>query len=372
MSFPSFTKYLAQTNAHKILQALHKHLEKGGCSWKQNALFSFLLNNNDDPVVKKKIIDIQPETKKKKPEKKEPNIKLSTQNLAFLVWFLIGSGLSYATISFLIGYSKPYVQKLANMIQGWGGLLLSSILYYSGKICVDEKYIKLDGVTQYIFSAVDAVTGLPLFVMYSPSKTAQSWQIFFTLFKKHYGIPSLIITDGCLALQKGRFAVFPNVAHQFCKFHKLKNLIKKFFENVNDNSLLQRLIKKAKQIFSRNTVGARRKALLEIESLIPPCLSGYFNDHLKSTWKHLTKSLTSNAVERWNRKIKMIVSGKYGLKTPETITQLIYCLWFKELIMKGSNLLNPESIIQKINITNICQENIDKFELEHFFDLRCA
>jgi transposase-like protein len=372
ISFPSFTKYLSQANSCRILQAVHKKIAKGTCEFNQNELFSYLLELQDDPVVKKKIKSMDTERAKKQPEKREPTLKLETQNKAFLVWFFIGAGLNYKIISLIMGYSTSYIQKLANNILKFRDLLLSSISNYSGKICVDEKYVKLEGVWRYVFSAVDAVTGFPLLVEYFPTKTAQSWQLFFTMFKKHYPPPSLIISDGCLALNAGRIAIFPNVPHQYCKFHVMKNLIQKLFESMINKKEILNLICKLKQVFSRETVGARKKAFNELENRMPENIKEYFALNVKSIWKHLTKSLTNNKAERWNRKIKKIVSGKYGLKTPETIRQLVYCLWFKEMIMNSKNHINPETIISKINMTKICQENIANTDLEHYFSLHCA
>ena len=94
----------------------------------------------------------------------------------------------------------------------------------------------------------------------------------------------------------------------------------------------------------------------------------YFDKKIKKKWKHLTKSLTSNAAERWNKKIKKIVSGKYGLKTPETISLLVNCLWFKELIMNGKIHLDSESTISNLNITELCQEMIPIKQLDQLFE----
>ena len=129
------------------------------------------------------------------------------------------------------------------------------------------------------------------------------------------------------------------------------------------------MIKKLKQVFARETVGARRKALLELEKMLPQNTLEYFNLHIKKEWKHLTKSLTTNAAERWNRKIKKIVSGKYGLKRPETIQQLVYCLWFKELITNGGQHLAVDAKITNINMSKICQEILSNDRIEHLFTI---
>jgi transposase-like protein len=235
---------------------------------------------------------------------------------------------------------------------------------------VDEKYVKLNGTFHYVFSAVDGVSGIPLLVDYFQYKTAQSWQAFFTVFKMHYGTPNLIVSDGCLSLKAGRLAVFPEVKYQYCKFHKIRNLTKKVFRYETDPQKAKKLIKKIKQVFSRKTSGGRRKALLELEMMLPTEMKGYFKERIKDVWLHLTKSLTSNAAERWNRKIKKVLSGRYGLKSPETIKQLVYCLWFKELVIKGRKHLAPDSLIKNIKITTICQEMTQNYKMERLMILQ--
>ena len=84
-------------------------------------------------------------------------------------------------------------------------------------------------------------------------------------------------------------------------------------------------------------------------------------------WRHLSKNLTSNVSERFNRKLKKILSGRYGLKSEETALAIIYSLWLKELIVKGKLNINNNSFIAKLNISLICQENLDNKHIESLF-----
>ncbi len=366
----SFNKYLSQANTCLILQSIHKNISKKGNYWDKNHLFSYLLKNNENPVVKKRIEEMKESEIETKPEKVSVKIKLSTQTKSFLVKFLVGASMSYQMIAFIMGMSKSNVRKLVYRDPYFYQLLLSSIVRYSGIISVDEKYVKLNGVFLYVFSAVDDKTGIPLMVQLYPQKNADSWKIFFTLFKKHYGNPSLIISDGCPSLAKGRKEVFPKVSFQYCKFHKMKNLIKNIYQSEKDIKLIKKIINKLKQVFNRQTVGARRKALLELEKMITGTAKEYFISSFMGQWKHLTKSYTSNAAERWNKKIDKVISGKYGLKTPETIEQLVHCLWFRELITNGKVHLDSKSIISTINIPKFSQEMIEINHMEQLFDIK--
>jgi transposase-like protein len=348
------------------MKSIHRHIDSDR-KIETEYLLSYLIENSENPVIKKRIKNMVNTQEIKKTETYNTKLNLDVDNLSLLVKFLVGSGMSFELIGFMLGISKSYVKKLVYRMSDFKDMLLGSIDKYSGGICVDEKYVKLKGEFKFIFSAVDKVTGIPLLVMYFEEKTSASWQTFFTVFKKHYGKPKLIVSDGCLALKNGRSKVFPHVPYQYCKFHKLKNLIAKIYKHHGNSESKEKLITKLKQVFSRDTTNGRRKALLELESMMFKELQEYFDTRFMKEWKHLTKSLTSNAAERWNRKIKKIVSGKYGLKSPETIQMLASCLWFKELIMRGQPHLSKESMISKINITVLCQEKIAVDSLEHYF-----
>ena len=86
-------------------------------------------------------------------------------------------------------------------------------------------------------------------------------------------------------------------------------------------------------------------------------------------WRHLSKNLTSNVSERFNRKIKKALSRRYGLKSEETVLAIIYSLWLKELIVKGKLNINKDSFIANLNIGLICQENLDTEHIEALFKI---
>jgi len=368
MSHSCFIKYLANVNTSEVLKSIHKCYGIDN-KWDNQILLSYLIENHQNPIIRKTICDLVSTNNLKNKTTSMCNLNLSIDNKSYLVKFLVGSNLSHETIALMLGISKSYVKKLLYRIPDFKETLINSITKYSGKIIVDEKYVKLNGEFGYVLSAVDKIKGIPLLSLYFPEKTKESWQVFFLHFKKYYGTPSLIISDGCPALIGGRALVFPNVKYQYCKFHKMRNLISKIFENTKDTKLIKKLIDKLKQVFSRETRKGRRAALLELETMMLGKLKKYFDEKFMKQWKHLAGSETSNAAERWNRKIEKIVSGKYGLKTPETIQQLVNCLWFKELIMRGHSHVSNESIVSKIKIGKLCQEYIDCSGLEKLFDI---
>ncbi len=76
----------------------------------------------------------------------------------------------------------------------------------------------------------------------------------------------------------------------------------------------------------------------------------------KENEKNLTKGYTSNASERWNRKIEKVISGRYGLKSEKFVEQLVTSLWLKEAIRDKRHL--GKSFVDELNIKSVCQENL--------------
>jgi hypothetical protein len=61
------------------------------------------------------------------------------------------------------------------------------------------------------------------------------------------------------------------------------------------------------------------------------------------------------------------MSGRYGLKSVETAANLANSLWLKELIDKGQYILQDDSLIASLNISQICQEKLDWQHLDLLF-----
>ncbi|MCF7912708.1 MAG: hypothetical protein K9M99_09280 [Candidatus Cloacimonetes bacterium] len=81
-----------------------------------------------------------------------------------------------------------------------------------------------------------------------------------------------------------------------------------------------------------------------------------FSKQILHDWKYLTMCLTSNASERWNRKIAKVIAKRYGLKSRKFVMQLITSLWLKEAINNPKHF--EKCFIDDINLPRICQENL--------------
>jgi hypothetical protein len=234
-------------------------------------------------------------------------------------------------------------------------------------VSVDEKWIKIDGTWHFVLCAVDAVSGFPLLMEIYPTLDTVSWTMFFKQFRKLYGVPKLIQSDGCQKLAAARKAVFPHVRYQLCKFHKLKNLMKRIRKHVRDSKDFIRAVRFAKHSFSNTWVSSRKQAAKSLQELGGPVVAAYVDDHILSCWRQLTMSLTNNTSERFNRKIEKCFSGRYGIPTVESAQVLLRGLWLKELLLNGHQHLSQTSELASLNVSRMCQEHLDSGKILHFF-----
>lgn len=368
MSLPTFKKYLSQTCSLKLLKLTQKLLLEKTCGSGAVSLLRLLADQHNVPVICDGLLE-QAKVKRAEPRMESGlNSGLKRQNLCMLVHYLVGSGLNLQTIALLLNVSKSTVSNLWHEIENLPSLILNSIAKWSGKISIDEKYIKIKGVPHYVITIMDFVTKLPLYMNIYPNTTKESYEECFLTFRQIYKKkPSLIVSDGSQALKAGRMAVFPSVPHQLCKFHKIRNLFARISRCHLPESKERWLKIKVIRAFRRNTVSGRKKGMRELIAILPKPAAEYVASNIIKHWPNLSKSLTSNVSERFNRKIKKVMSGRYGLKSVETAANLTNSLWLKELIDKGQHFLQDDSLIATLNISQICQEKLDWKHLDLLF-----
>ena len=368
MSLPTFRKYVSQTSTLKVIKEAQKLMYKKMRGGGAVDILRLLASQHKVPVLCDSLLKrVQP---KKLEPKRESALRssLKRQNLCFLVHYLVASGLSLQTISLLLNASKATVSNLWHEIEDLPSIILNSIAKWSGKISIDEKYIKIKNIPHYVITIVDFVTGLPLYLNVYPNTTKESYEECFRTFKLIYKrTPTMIVSDGSYALKAGRLAVYPTVPHQLCKFHKMRNLFGKISRCQLSTSRDQFLKNKVIRVFRRSSVSGRKKGLRELMTLLPQPAAKYVDSNIIKHWKHLSKGLTSNVSERFNRKINKVMSGRYGLKSVETAANLANSLWLKELIDRGKNILLDDSLIANLNISQICQEKLDWKHLDLLF-----
>ena len=287
----------------------------------------------------------------------------------WLVVVLYACTLSQEILALLFGVGKTsihnWIYEVCSEELDWQ--ILREIICWSGQVSVDEKWVKLKGQWHFVLCAVDAVSGFPLLICLYPRLDTVSWTLFFLRFKVIYGVPKRIQCDGSQALAAARETVFPGVRYQLCKFHKLKNLMKRFRTHLHDPKLFRRCVRLAKQMFTNTSVSSRKAAARRLQKLAGSEVSSYIEEHILTPWRTLTLSLTTNASERFNRKIEKCVSGRYGIPSEESAKVLLRGLWLKELLLNGQKHLDATSQLRSIDVSRICQDHVDTGKILHFF-----
>lgn len=373
MSEPTFRKYISDIDSCKLLKRFH-HLVSHEKIYPNASFYlkEIIEESEINPAKKKEIVSVFPEVKT--PEKKiDKSIDLSLTVIQkyILAVFLYACGLSQEIISILFGVSKSTVHNWIYRIctDTLEEQILDYIKYWSGQVSFDEKWVWINDRWWFVLSAVDTLTGFPLLMGLYPNLDSISWSIFFKKFKTIYGKPKLITSDGCKKILLAKTLIFPTVRHQLCKFHKLKNLLKKIFQHIPDEELRNSCFKLAKNIFSNKYVSSRKLAAKTLKDKEPK-LADYVQKHILNCWRKLTLNLTNNSSERFNRKIEKTFSVRYGISNPESANVLIRALWLKEVLMNGQKHLENTAQINSINIQKICQEHLKFDNILHFLSYK--
>ena len=360
MSFATFQKYFSQIDSLKLKKRYDElvtskkyQIDKG------RILKEVLEEDNISRKKRKNIMSVFPELEQDEKEMKneisfKKNWEAFTLNL--LIMYLVASNMSFKAISILFGVSKSTIHNWFYRLSFLKVQIIESIKWWSGIISVDEKWIRINGKWKYLLSIVDNTTGFLLFYMIASDLKAETWKIFFQRFYRIFGTPKLIISDGSGSLASGRQSVFPNVPHQLCKFHKLKNLMRNIYLSYENREKHERMVKLAINIFANTTYFGRKRAAKKLMKIAPPKVAKYLKNNILGNWKYLRKSLTSNAVERFNKKIEKVISKRYGLKSIEFVDQLIASLWLREAILDKRHF--DKSFVKQIDLPKESKEYI--------------
>jgi transposase-like protein len=140
---------------------------------------------------------------------------------------------------------------------------------WSGKLVVDEKWIKLFKAWIYLFVACDAESGEVLHqevFLTSDKDTAKT----FLLQLKALGYnPDVIITDLCPNYEKPVADVFAGVPHHLCVFHAeraAKNLVNKYLPSEEDQANKNKLKKNIRDLFKTKTPESLTKCYLKLKN----------------------------------------------------------------------------------------------------------
>ena len=369
----TFNKYVNEIESIKILRRVRQLVSKEeGRLNVSRYLKELLTMAKFHPAKKKEIVELFPhleEENQRNADTKAIDVSSPPAQKKLLVVLLYVCNVSQEVLSLLCGVGKTsihnYIYDVCSEELEWQ--ILRAIVCWSGHVSFDEKWLWIDESWHFALCAVDSVTGFPLLIELYPTLDSVNWTLFFTRFKALYGVPKLIISDGSQSLAIARELVFKGVRYQFCKFHKLKNLMKQIRKHVQGTRCRIRCFRLAKHIFCNKSVSSRKHAAKTIQTLAGKKVSSYIDTHILTCWRKLTLSLTNNASERFNRKIEKCFFGRYGIPSPESAQVLLRGLWFKELLLNGHKHMKATSEILSIDVSRICQEHLDTSKILHFF-----
>ncbi|MDD2228822.1 MAG: transposase [Candidatus Cloacimonetes bacterium] len=368
LSQTTFNKYLDEVGAIAIIKRAQNLLWDKATSGNTVEVLKLLANQHKVPKVCDQLLKHVRSSKSDEPKSRVADLGLDQTQRCLLVNYLVGSNMNFSTIALLLNVSKTTVSNWFHGIKDLQSMLLNSIDKWSGKISIDEKFVRINGVPHYYISIVDFVTGIPLYMHLYPNTKKESFEACFRTFKLLYKKdPTLIVSDGSKSLAAGRKAVFPKVHYQLCKFHKMRNLFAAISKSHVSDEIKFKLKFKAMTVLRRKSVSGRKKGLAEMLRLVPQSAAAYISNNIIKQWRQLSKGLTSNVSERFNRKIEKVTSGRYGLKSEKTAMAIGTSLWLKVLIDRGRSILNDESLIASLNISRLCQENVDWKNFAHLF-----
>ena len=359
MSYICFRNYYSGIDAIKLQKSLKSLFNTNNSSINPIKMISEVLSENDcNGLKRKEIVDVFPEAMKENETDEVRSSflrKVDAYGKNILTMFLIACGLNYKVLAMLLGVSKSSIGNYFHKISFMKEILTNSIIRWSGEISVDEKWLKINGEWCYVLSIVDNKTGFLLYYQLVTYLNADNWKLFFQRFYQLYGIPKLIVSDGSKSLAKARNDVFPKVKSQLCKFHKYKNLLGRI-RKVKNGKKQKRCLRLARGIFCNKTYYGRKRAARTLEAMNVFGVSSYVTKNILKDWDKLTMNMTSNASERWNRKIAKVIAKRYGLKSEEFVNQLITALWLKESLNNRQHF--DKCFLDDIDLPRICQENI--------------
>jgi transposase-like protein len=373
VSEQTFRQYLRDVDGVRLLRRLRQLVseETGGLDVTRY-LHELLEADHLHPAKKKEIVERFPEAQVSASQVKGARFEgLSRTRLQkkLLVVLLSACTVSQDVLALLCGVGKTTIHNWIYEVCGeeveWR--ILREILWWSGHVSFDEKWVKINGQWAFVLCAVDALSGFPLLIALYPTLDTLSWTLFCLRFAAIYGKPTLIQCDGSHALAAARKTVFPHVRYQLCKFHKLKNLMTRLRRHVDDTSVLKRCRRLAKHMFTNASVSSRKAAAKRLQHLAGPEVSAYLEEHIVSPWRKLTLSLTTNVSERFNRKIEKCFSARYGVPTEKSAKVILRSLWLKELMLNGHKHMKATSELRSLDLSRICQQHLDMGNIQHFF-----
>ena len=235
--------------------------------------------------------------------------------MAFILYYY---GISQGTIGSWFGKNKSTICRWLEDISRLASAYLKNLVVdFSGKIAIDEKWIKIGDVWFYLFVAVDCVSGYPLLAQIYESNSTNYCKLFLLELKSKGYIPKIIITDGWDSYIKAIKTVFPNAEHLLCRFHVIRSLFRRLQKAKIFNKEIYKLIG---NIFKTDYKKTVRRRISKIKEKLAPLVTvkvimGGLDKKLPQVIKAVgnkNKPSTSNAAETFFSRFDRFYKAKRG------------------------------------------------------------
>jgi transposase-like protein len=224
------------------------------------------------------------------------------------LWLLLlyWHGISLATLGQWVGVNKSTVGRRLGKFSAVAVLVLGlGAGACSGRLGIDEKWIRIGGAWHYLFVAVDLETERPLHFEIYKSRSSYYCRLFLVRLRQLGYQPRLIVTDGWVGYAGAIKKVFPQAQHQLCIFHIMRAITQWIKQHKGWSEAAQRDNREAKHIFQtpdKRTARRRFKKLKRRRRL-----KG-LTRLLARKWPRIVPAIgstwiatTNNSTERFNR-----------------------------------------------------------------------
>ena len=265
--------------------------------------------------------------------------------LMLLAFVLYSSGLSYAVIGGWLGVDASTICRWMVPLSAYGwSWLRQQQLTFSGQVAVDEKHIKIGGVTWYLFVAVDCITRCPLHIAFYPSNAEPYCRTFLLELKAKGYSPYVIVTDGWDAYIKAIARAFPHAQHALCRFHLIRSVFRRMKTITFFDASVCKVLKTLFHTDDPRTVRRRIASLKEtLSSLKKPWVIEGLLEKLEQVMPAVGNPQrwpsTSNAAEWFFRDYERLVylsKGPFaGIESAQKLTGLFVLGYVFRMGLKG-------------------------------------
>lgn len=195
---------------------------------------------------------------------------------------------------------------------------------WSGKVVIDEKWVKLYKEWIYIYKAIDAVTGEALVQEVYPHKGKESAKSFLIKVKMLGYYPNIIVTDLCEDYNQPAKEIFPLAVHHQCILHaerRSTELMREYLYGEENKWIRDMLKPLIRALFGARDVGIvaeKYKELMSQENSLPEVAKPIFS-LIRRYYPKLYRCIediripkTTNACENAIKGFEMKYQNTYG------------------------------------------------------------